>query len=74
MTNLLINIRIYFEKKLKNVLQIYLKLMIHVRFKHVTFKLLITLKPIELIGKLCYKIINVVIYNTKIYNVYLMHM
>ena len=33
-----------------------------------------TLKPTNLIGQLCYKIINVVIYNTKISNVYLMHM
>ena len=32
-----------------------------------------SLLPTELIRKLCYKIINVTIYNTKFNNIYLMH-
>ena len=47
--------------------------MAQTRIKFVTFALLTQLST-ELIGQLCYKIINVAIYNTKNFNVYLMRM
>jgi len=60
----------FFYNFLKNILQINLKLMSHARFEPVNFRLLTSW-----VNRLiCYKIINVVIYNTKIFNVYLIHM
>ena len=46
--------------------------MAHATFKLMTFILLTPLKSTKLIGQLCYKIINIIIYNIKISNVYLM--